>query len=136
MAGRPITDVDPRETPAGASGRRAPARPGARAAPAGPPAAPGRRPGASPVVAMMAVYAGVFAWLSVARHRSFSTGRFDLGNMVQALWSTADGRFFATTDVSGVQFNRLGAHVDLAWSLSPRSGGPGRARRCCWSRRR
>jgi uncharacterized membrane protein len=66
---------------------------------------------------MMAVYAGVFAWLSVARHRSFSTGRFDLGNMVQALWSTADGRFLETTDVSGVQFNRLGAHVDLVLVL-------------------
>jgi uncharacterized membrane protein len=66
---------------------------------------------------MMAVYAGVFAWLSVARHRSFSTGRFDLGNMVQALWNTAEGRFLETTDVSGVQFNRLGAHVDLVLVL-------------------
>jgi uncharacterized membrane protein len=66
---------------------------------------------------MAAVYAGAFAWLSVARHRSFSTGRFDLGNMVQALWSTAEGRFLDTTDVSGVQFNRLGAHVDLVLVL-------------------
>ncbi|HSJ73410.1 MAG TPA: DUF2079 domain-containing protein, partial [Miltoncostaeaceae bacterium] len=50
-------------------------------------------------------------------HRSFSTGRFDLGNMVQALWNTAEGRFLETTDVSGVQFNRLGAHVDLVLVL-------------------
>jgi uncharacterized membrane protein len=61
---------------------------------------------------MTAVWAGVFAWLSVARYRAFSAGRFDLGNMVQALWSTSEGRFLDTTDVSGVQFNRLGAHVD------------------------
>ncbi len=118
MAGRPITDVDPRED----TGRRQrPALPPRAPAPA--PRRPGRlrRLGDDRarllVFAMMAVYAGVFAWLSVARHRSFSTGRFDLGNMVQALWSTADGRFFATTDVSGVQFNRLGAHVNLALVL-------------------
>ena len=47
----------------------------------------------------------------------YSSGRFDLGNMVQALWSTAHGRFLETTDVSGVQFNRLGAHVDLVLVL-------------------
>ena len=61
---------------------------------------------------LTAVWAGLFAWLSVQRYRGFSTGRFDLGNMVQAVWSTANGSFLDTTDVSGVQFNRLGAHVD------------------------
>ena len=117
MAARPITDVDPRED---TGGRRRPAPPpGIPPAPAG----PGRlrrlaadRAGLA-VVAMVAVYAGLFAWLSVARHRSFSTGRFDLGNMVQALWSTTEGRFLETTDLSGVQFNRLGAHVDLVLLL-------------------
>jgi uncharacterized membrane protein len=64
------------------------------------------------VWALLLVHAGVFSWLSVARHQSFSTGRFDLGNMVQAIWSTAHGRFLETTDVSGEQFTRLGAHVD------------------------
>ena len=105
-------------TPAGASARPLPPR-----APV-PATAPPRRlrrlahdRAALAVVAMMAVYAGAFAWLSVARHRSFSTGRFDLGNMVQALWNTAHGRFFETTDVSGVQFNRLGAHVDLVLAM-------------------
>ncbi|MBX9701452.1 MAG: DUF2079 domain-containing protein, partial [Acetobacteraceae bacterium] len=62
--------------------------------------------------ALAAAWAGVLAWLSVARHRAFATGRFDLGNMVQAVWSTAQGRVLDTTDVSGVQFVRLGAHVD------------------------
>ena len=37
--------------------------------------------------------------------------------MVQAVWSTTQGRFLDTTDVSGVQFNRLGAHVDPVLAL-------------------
>jgi uncharacterized membrane protein len=50
--------------------------------------------------------------LSVARHQAFFTGRFDLGNMVQAVWSTAEGRPLDTTELSGEQIIRLGAHVD------------------------
>jgi uncharacterized membrane protein len=61
---------------------------------------------------MTAAYAGVFSWLSVLRYRGFSTGRFDLGNMVQAVWSTSEGRLLQSTDVTGRQFSRLGAHVD------------------------
>ena len=76
------------------------------------------------VWAMMAVYAGLFSYLSVARPRAFWAGRVDVGNMVQAVWSTARGRPLETTDVNGDQFNRLGAHVDpilalftpLAWT--------------------
>jgi uncharacterized membrane protein len=73
---------------------------------------------------MMAVYAGLFSYLSIARQRAFWAGRFDLGNMVQAVWSTAQGRPLETTDILGDQFSRLGAHVDpilvlftpLAWT--------------------
>ena len=44
--------------------------------------------------------------------------------MVQAVWSTAQGRPLETTDIAGDQFVRLGAHVDpilvlftpLAWT--------------------
>jgi uncharacterized membrane protein len=76
------------------------------------------------VWAMAAVYAALFSYLSVARHRAFWTGRFDVGNMAQAVWSTAQGRPLETTDVAGRQFTRLGAHVDpilalftpLAWT--------------------
>jgi len=64
------------------------------------------------VWALTAGWAALFSWLSVARYRGFSTGRFDLGNMVQAVWSTSQGNFLSTTDVSGAQFSRLGAHVD------------------------
>jgi uncharacterized membrane protein len=46
------------------------------------------------------------------RHRAFETGRFDLGNMVQAVWATAHGHPLAVTDLHGEQFTRLGAHVD------------------------
>ncbi|MBD0329692.1 MAG: DUF2079 domain-containing protein [Thermoleophilia bacterium] len=46
------------------------------------------------------------------RHRAFSTGRFDLGNMVQAVWSTTEGRPLEVTGARGEQFVRLGAHVD------------------------
>src|SRR5262245_14398640 len=53
---------------------------------------PGRRDHARTIVwAMAGVWAAVLAWLSVARHDAFATGRFDLGNMVQAVWSTAHG---------------------------------------------
>ena len=63
-------------------------------------------------------------WPCRPRHDAFWTGRFDLGNMVQAVWSTAHGRPLETTDVTGDQFVRLGAHVDpilvlftpLAWT--------------------
>jgi uncharacterized membrane protein len=60
----------------------------------------------------MAAYAAAFAALSVLRHDSFETGRFDLGNMVQAVWSTAHGHVLQVTNLHGAQVSRLGAHVD------------------------
>lgn len=62
--------------------------------------------------AAMAAYAVGFSTLSVLRHRSFETGRFDLGNMVQAVWSTAHGDPLAVTNLRGEQTVRLAAHVD------------------------
>jgi uncharacterized membrane protein len=44
---------------------------------------------------------------------NFRIGRFDLGNMVQAVWSTTQGRPLEMTDGStGEQIVRLGTHVD------------------------
>jgi len=60
----------------------------------------------------MAAYATAFAALSVLRHEAFETGRFDLGNMVQAVWSTAHGHLLQVTNLHGVQVSRLAAHVD------------------------
>ena len=74
----------------------------------------------------MTVFAAGFGGLAVQEHRAFETGRFDLGNMVQAVWSTAHGRPLDVTELDGEQINRLGAHVDpilvafaLPWWLWP-----------------
>ena len=54
------------------------------------------------------------------RHRAFGSGRFDLGNMVQAVWSTAQGDVLSVTDVHGEQISRLGAHFDpILAALAP-----------------
>ena len=60
----------------------------------------------------IAAYAAGFSALSILRHRAFSTGRFDLGNMVQAVWSTAHGHPLTITGLRGDQISRLGAHFD------------------------
>jgi uncharacterized membrane protein len=64
------------------------------------------------LVAGMTAYAAGFAALSVVRHSAFVTGRFDLGNMVQAVWSTAHGHPLRMTNLHGDQISRLAAHVD------------------------
>lgn len=60
----------------------------------------------------MASFALGFAVLSVLRHDAYNTGRFDLGNMVQAVWSTANGDILRMTSLQGDQLSRLAAHVD------------------------
>jgi uncharacterized membrane protein len=62
--------------------------------------------------ALMATYAAGFAALSVLRHLAYNTGRFDLGNMTQTVWSTAHGDVLRLTDLHGRQISRLGAHFD------------------------
>jgi uncharacterized membrane protein len=62
--------------------------------------------------AAMAAYAAGFAARSVLRHEAFETGRFDLGTMVQAGWSTAHGHLLQVTNLHGAQISRLAAHVD------------------------
>src|SRR3954454_16564527 len=72
-----------------------------------------RIPRARPLLwAAMAAYATGFTALSSLRHESFETGRFDLGNMVQAVWSTAHGRPLRVTNLRGDQVSRLAAHFD------------------------
>jgi uncharacterized membrane protein len=60
----------------------------------------------------MLTWAVVFAALAAARHTTFGSRRFDLGNMTQALWSTAHGRLLEATISTGEQMSRLGSHVD------------------------
>ena len=49
-------------------------------------------------------------------HDGYSTyrfGRFDFGNMIQAVWSTAHGRVLESTDgATGEQVSRLASHAD------------------------
>ncbi len=62
--------------------------------------------------AAIAAYTTGFAALSILRDRALNTGRFDLGNMVQAVWATAHGHPLQITDLRGDQLSRLAAHTD------------------------
>ncbi len=65
---------------------------------------------------LLGLLVGAFAvgmsTLAVLQQRAFETGRFDVGNLTQVVWSTAHGRFLEMTDVHGNQISRLGAHFD------------------------
>ena len=63
------------------------------------------------VLGLVLLYALVFAILSVQQHQSFQTHAFDLGNMDQAVWNTAEGRPLEFTNWEGGT-NRLAAHVE------------------------
>ena len=65
----------------------------------------------------MSAFAALFGALAVMRHRAFGSGRFDLGNMTQAVWSTANGDLLSVTDVHGEQISRLGSHFDPVLAL-------------------
>lgn len=68
----------------------------------------------------VASFAACFGALAVLQHRAFSTGRFDLGNLTQVVWSTAHGRPLEMTSLAGEQISRLGAHFDpLVAALAP-----------------
>ena len=69
----------------------------------------------SPLTALwlaIATWFAGFASLSILRQLAFSTGRFDLGNMVQAVWSTAHGHPLQVTNLHGEQVLRFAAHFD------------------------
>lgn len=77
------------------------------------------RPRALLSLAVCAFAAGMSA-LAVLQQQAFETGRFDVGNLTQAVWSTAHGRFLEVTDLQGDQISRLGAHFDpLVALLAP-----------------
>ena len=81
---------------------------------------------------LLVVWTAMIGWslglVTIVRsdYLDFRLARFDLGNMVQAVWSTAHGRPLEVTDGAGEQIVRLGGHVDpiLAlfaplWLLAP-----------------
>jgi len=68
----------------------------------------------------VAAFSVGFAALSIGRQRAFNTGRFDLGNMTQAVWATAHGHFLEVTNLAGQQTSRLGSHFDpILAALAP-----------------
>jgi uncharacterized membrane protein len=69
------------------------------------------------LTAAVTAFAAGFAALSILRDRAFNTGRFDLGNMVQAVWSTAHGDPLRVTNLAGDQVSRLGSHTDVVLVL-------------------
>ncbi len=69
-------------------------------------------PGRWAVRAGAALFFLVFTYLAWRRQDAFEMGRFDLGNMSQAVWSTAHGRFLEFTYIAGNQTTRLAIHVD------------------------
>jgi uncharacterized membrane protein len=64
------------------------------------------------VYGFSAVYAGVFVAAASASYLLYLEPRFDLGNVVQAVWSTAHGHFLRMSDPRGVEISRLGSHFD------------------------
>ncbi len=77
------------------------------------------RPSSLLWVAVGAFGAGMSA-LAVLQQRAFESGRFDVGNLTQAVWSTAHGHFLEVTDLQGRQISRLGAHFDpIVAALAP-----------------
>ena len=60
------------------------------------------------------LYILYFTSASFLRYDNFYTGRFDLGNMDQAVWNTLHGRIFQITDPNGTNIiSRLSFHADF-----------------------
>lgn len=64
------------------------------------------------VYAGMAAYAVLFLFAAIVHYAVFKEARFDLGDMVQSIWSTLHGHFLEGTTATGHQSDRLGFHVD------------------------
>jgi uncharacterized membrane protein len=64
------------------------------------------------VYAGMAAYAVLFLFAAIVHYAVFKEARFDLGDMVQSIWSTLQGHFLEGTTATGHQGSRLGFHVD------------------------
>lgn len=75
----------------------------------------------------LVVWSGMVAWSGIlfaavrSQYRTFELARFDLGNMVQAVWSTAHGRPLEMTSfTTGEPVARLAFHVDpILVALTP-----------------
>lgn len=67
------------------------------------------------LLALIALCAIVFSYLSVIRHHTFNTAVYDLAMYDQAVWNTSQGRLFAINlleDTMPGLTNKLGDHVE------------------------
>ena len=78
------------------------------------------------VAVAAAAWAAALTWMTAVGYERFQNRRFDLGNMTQAVWSTAHGNPLEVTEAGGQQISRLASHVDPilvliapAWWLWP-----------------
>ncbi len=71
------------------------------------------------VIAGAVLFTAVYALLSWLKYRAYMDARYDLGNMVQAVYNTAHGHFLEITsgDLKPRQMSRLGSHVDPILAL-------------------
>ncbi len=60
---------------------------------------------------LIITFAVYFSALAVQQHRAFQTNGLDVGNVDQALWNTAQGRFMQFTLMTPIQ-SRLALHVE------------------------
>ena len=60
-----------------------------------------------------ATYGAVFSVEAALYYYSFQEQRLDLGDMVQAVWSTSHGHLLQMTTPTGQEMSRLGAHADV-----------------------
>lgn len=70
-------------------------------------------PAAATIYATSAIYGLVFAAAVSLYYLGFHEPRLDLGDMVQAVWSTSHGHLLAFSSPSGQHLSRLGAHADV-----------------------
>lgn len=71
------------------------------------------------VLVAAAAFTVIYTLLSWLQYRAYMDARYDLGNMVQAVYNTAHGHFLEITsgDVRPRQMSRLGSHVDPILAL-------------------
>jgi uncharacterized membrane protein len=68
--------------------------------------------------ALLVVWTAMVGWsvtlfvIARSNYAEFRLGRYDLGNMVQAVWSTTQGRPLEATHATGEQLSRLAGHID------------------------
>jgi uncharacterized membrane protein len=71
------------------------------------------------VIGGAVLFAVIYTLLSWLKYRAYMDARYDLGNMVQAVYNTAHGHFLEITsgDLEPRQMSRLGSHVDPILAL-------------------